>query len=70
MTVVFNEMPYWSRTDWEKLSPSTEYGVLIGRTVVGPDILECFIFQWEGGKGGMVVKWEGGKVREGNEAAR
>ena len=30
---------YWSRTDWEKLLPSTEYRVMIGRTVMGPDAL-------------------------------
>ena len=30
---------HWSRTDWEKLLPSIEYGVIIGRTVVGPDAL-------------------------------
>ena len=29
----------WSCTDWEKLLPSTEYGVMIGKTVVGPDAL-------------------------------
>ena len=28
-----------SRTDWEKLQPSTKYGVIIRRTVVGPDVL-------------------------------
>ena len=32
-------MCYWSRTDWEKLSPSTEYGVMIGTTVMVPDAL-------------------------------
>ena len=48
---------------------------------MAPDILECFVCQWESGKGGMVLKWKGGKVgrvmrwkmgkvREGNEAAR
>ena len=30
---------HWSRIDWEKLLPSTEYGVMIGRTVVGPAAL-------------------------------
>ena len=30
---------HWSRTDWEKFLPSTEYGVMIERTVVGPDAL-------------------------------
>ena len=33
---------------------------------MGPDILECFICQWEsgegeGGKGGRVVRWQGEK---------
>ena len=28
-----------SGTDWEKLLPSTEYRVMIGRTAVGPDAL-------------------------------
>ena len=39
----FSMICHWSRTDWEKLFPSTEYGVMIGRTVVesvvGPDAL-------------------------------
>ena len=26
-------------TDWEKLQPSTKHGVIIRRTVVGPDVL-------------------------------
>ena len=43
---------HWPRTDSEKRLPSTEYGVIIGRTVVGPDILECFICQWESGEVG------------------
>ena len=30
---------YWSRTDWEKFLPSIEYGVIIRRTVLGPDAL-------------------------------
>ena len=32
----FSMICHWSCTDWEKLFPSTEYGVMIGRTVVGP----------------------------------
>ena len=35
----FSMICHWSCTDWEKLLPSTEYGVMIGRTVVGPDAL-------------------------------
>ena len=35
----FSMMCHWSRTDWKKLLPSTEYGVIIGRTVLGPDAL-------------------------------
>ena len=35
----FSMMCHWSPTDWEKLLPSTEYGVMIGRSVVGPDAL-------------------------------
>ena len=30
---------HWSHTHWEKLLPSIEYGVIIGRIVVGPDAL-------------------------------
>ena len=30
---------HWSCYDWEKLFPSTEYGVITGRTVVGSDVL-------------------------------
>ena len=43
---------HWPRIDSEKLLPSTEYGVIIGRTVMGPDILECFIYPWESGEVG------------------
>ena len=35
----FSMICHLSRTDWEKLLPSTKYGVMIGRTVVGPDTL-------------------------------
>ena len=67
MRVVSHDMPYWSLTDWKKLSPSTEYGVIIGRTVVWDLIFWSALFvsgrvvRWEGGKGGMVVKWKGGE---------
>ena len=27
---------YWTGTDWGKLVSSTEYGVMIGKTVIGP----------------------------------
>ena len=30
---------HWSRTDWVKVLPSIEYGVVIGRTVLGPEAL-------------------------------
>ena len=43
---------HWPRTDSEKLVPSTEYGVIIGRTVAGLDILECFIYPRETGEVG------------------
>ena len=43
---------HWFRTDSEKLFPSSEYGVITGRTVVGPDILKCFICPWESGEVG------------------
>ena len=29
----------WSYIDWEKPLPSTEYGVMIGRIVMGPGTL-------------------------------
>ena len=32
---------HWSRTDWEKVLPSIEYGVVIGRTVLGLEALVC-----------------------------
>ena len=34
---------HWSRTDWEKVLPSIEYGVVIGRTVLG---LEALVGSW------------------------
>ena len=40
------------RTDSEKFLPSTEHGVIIGRTVVRSDLLECFICQWDSGEVG------------------
>ena len=30
---------HWSRADWVKVLPSIEYGVVIGRTVLGPEAL-------------------------------
>ena len=35
----FSMICHLSRTDWEKLLPSTEYGIMIVRTAVGSDAL-------------------------------
>ena len=43
---------HWPRTDLEKILPCIEHGVIIGRTVMKSDILECYICQWESGEVG------------------
>ena len=57
---------HWPCTDSEKFLPSTEHGVIIGRTVVGLIFWSALfvsgtVVRLEDGKGGTVVRLQDGK---------
>ena len=55
-------MCHWPCIDSEKLLPSTEYGIIIERTIVGSVFWSALFIRevevrLEGGKGGRIVRW-------------